>query len=126
MMIGIALPEGLGLEFYQGPTNQCIAPTDSLQDEHLITQIFETDKNKTDGKKFLDQIICPPEDSGKTKLNSNDTVVKNLRQLDVDNSSSEGHSINSNDTKRRKREEDGKLNFKKKKNQKTSHPPPMP
>ncbi|GAB4845942.1 hypothetical protein Ancab_024948 [Ancistrocladus abbreviatus] len=107
MMIGIALLKGLGLEFYQGPNQNIQALIDGLQDEHSIAQILDTGKNDADGQKLLEQIICQLEDSRKTKLNSNDTVVKNLRQLKVDNSSLEGPSINSNDIKCRKKEEDG-------------------
>ncbi|GAB4857024.1 hypothetical protein Ancab_014936, partial [Ancistrocladus abbreviatus] len=82
MMTGLALSDGLGLEFYQGPSHNILALIDGLQDEHPLTQVLDTGKNEADGQKFLDQIIYQPEDSCKTKLNSNDTVAKNLRQLE--------------------------------------------
>ncbi|GAB4860353.1 hypothetical protein Ancab_035512, partial [Ancistrocladus abbreviatus] len=42
MMTGIAFLEGIGLEFYQGPHQNILAPIDGLQDEHLVTQILDT------------------------------------------------------------------------------------
>ncbi|GAB4839345.1 hypothetical protein Ancab_028872 [Ancistrocladus abbreviatus] len=126
MMTGLTLPKGMGLKFYQGSHQNILAALDGLQDEHSVTQILETGKNEVDGQIPLDQIINQQEDFGQNKLTSNDTVIKNLGQLDVDNSSLDGPSINSNDIKCKKREEDGKTNPKKKKNQKTSHSTPMP
>ncbi|GAB4850238.1 hypothetical protein Ancab_029534, partial [Ancistrocladus abbreviatus] len=116
MKTGIPLPKCLGLEFYQGQNQNILAHIDGLQDEHSLTQILDTSKNEANGQMLLEQIIYQSEEFGKIKLNSNDTVVKNLRQLKVDNSSLEGPSINSNDIKHSKRNEDGKSNSKKKKN----------
>ncbi|GAB4824920.1 hypothetical protein Ancab_007792, partial [Ancistrocladus abbreviatus] len=64
----------LGLEFYQGLDQNILAPIEDLQDEHLVTQILDTSKNKDDVQKFLEQIIYQLEDSRKIKLNSNDAV----------------------------------------------------
>ncbi|GAB4849665.1 hypothetical protein Ancab_004460, partial [Ancistrocladus abbreviatus] len=115
MMIDIALLEGIGLDFYQGPNQNLAAPTVGPHDEHSTTQLVDDGKNEAEGQTLFEQLICPPEKFGKIKLNSNDTMVKNLKQLKVDNSSSKGPSINSNDVKHRKREEDGKYNHKKRK-----------
>ncbi|GAB4831647.1 hypothetical protein Ancab_005659 [Ancistrocladus abbreviatus] len=65
MMTRLALPEGMGLKFYQGSHQNILAPLDGLQDEHPVTQILEIWKNKVDGQIPLDQIISQPEDSGK-------------------------------------------------------------
>ncbi|GAB4843413.1 hypothetical protein Ancab_013375 [Ancistrocladus abbreviatus] len=126
MMTSLAFPEDMGLEFYLGQHQNILASVDGLRDEHSVTQILDIGKNEVDGQLPLEQIISQPVESRQKNLNFNDTVVKNMRQLDVDNSSSDGLFINSNDVKFMKREEDRKHNPKKKKNQKTSHPIPMP
>ncbi|GAB4849711.1 hypothetical protein Ancab_004505 [Ancistrocladus abbreviatus] len=126
MMTGLALPEGIHHEFYHVPQQTLVATTDDTQDVHSATLLAYESKKDDNDKLLLAQVIYPLEDSTKTILNSNDTVVKNLKQLEVYNSSFEEPSINSTDVKRRKRGEDGKTTTKKKKSQKTSHSTPMP
>ncbi|GAB4838058.1 hypothetical protein Ancab_027588 [Ancistrocladus abbreviatus] len=109
-MTDLIFSEGMGIEFYQGPHQNILAPIDGLQDEHLVTQVLDIGKNEVDGQIPLEQIISQPEDSRQKKLNSNNIVVKNLRQLDVNNSSLDVPSINSIDIKHRKRDDDGKHN----------------
>ncbi|GAB4842663.1 hypothetical protein Ancab_012637 [Ancistrocladus abbreviatus] len=46
VMTGIALPEGLGLEFYQGLNHNTLAPIDGFQDEHSVTQTLDTGKKE--------------------------------------------------------------------------------
>ncbi|GAB4848081.1 hypothetical protein Ancab_002743 [Ancistrocladus abbreviatus] len=73
MMTGLALPKGMGLEFYQGSHQNILFLSDVLQDEHSVIQILETGQNEVDGQIPLDQIISQPEDFGQNKLTSNDT-----------------------------------------------------
>ncbi|GAB4855452.1 hypothetical protein Ancab_024070 [Ancistrocladus abbreviatus] len=54
VMTGITIPEGMGLEFYQGLNHNTLSPIDSLQDEHSITQILDIDKKEAKGQMLLD------------------------------------------------------------------------
>ncbi|GAB4833601.1 hypothetical protein Ancab_031846 [Ancistrocladus abbreviatus] len=126
MMTSLVFPESIPPEFYHVQTHALANATAGLQDEHSKTLLVDKGKKDDVGQLLLEQVMCPLEESVKTNLNSNDKVVKNLKQLEVDNSNSEGPFINSNDVKHYKREEDGKTNHKKKKSQKTSHSNPVP
>ncbi|GAB4826549.1 hypothetical protein Ancab_033443 [Ancistrocladus abbreviatus] len=111
MMTGLALPECIGFKFYLGLHQNFLAPIVGFQDEHLVTQILDIGKTKVDGQLPFEQIISQLEDSRQKKLNSDDIVVKNPRQLDMDNSSLDGPSINSNDVEHRRREKDDVLDL---------------
>ncbi|GAB4860463.1 hypothetical protein Ancab_035623 [Ancistrocladus abbreviatus] len=103
MMTGLALPEGIHHDFYHVSHQTLVATTDGIQNTHSTTLLVDESKNDDDEQLLLAQVICPPKESAETILNSNDIVVKHLKQLEVENSSSEGPSINSTDVKRRKR-----------------------
>ncbi|GAB4841752.1 hypothetical protein Ancab_022474 [Ancistrocladus abbreviatus] len=99
MMTGLAVLTGIHREFYHVPQPTLAATTDGIQDAHSATLLADKSQKDDDGKLLLDQVMCPSEDSTTTNLNSNDTVVKNLKQLEVDISSFEGPSINFTDAK---------------------------
>ncbi|GAB4849893.1 hypothetical protein Ancab_004693 [Ancistrocladus abbreviatus] len=63
---------------------------EGIQDENMATFIVNDKNERNDGRAFLEQMLCQPHPTENTDLNSNDTVLKNLKQLEVENSSSEG------------------------------------
>ncbi|GAB4854352.1 Inositol oxygenase 1 [Ancistrocladus abbreviatus] len=68
------------------------------------------------------QILDPPAGPAKSGLNSNDTMVKNMTYLDMENSNSDGPLINSTDLKRKKKGAEGRGHSMKNKTNKTSIP----
>ncbi|GAB4856839.1 hypothetical protein Ancab_014758 [Ancistrocladus abbreviatus] len=126
IMVDIALSFGLNLEFYLVTIQAFDDANDNFEDVHSTTLVVNEDKEETVGPLYLEQILCPLEGSIRIDSNSNDMMVKKLKQLDVDHSNFEGPYLNSSDLKRRKRKDDQKPNFKKKKHQKASSSYPVP
>ncbi|GAB4845809.1 hypothetical protein Ancab_039218, partial [Ancistrocladus abbreviatus] len=86
-----------------------------LQDGNSITVVVNEDKKVNIGEYQIEQIFSQPNESTRNDLNSNNIMVKNLKQLEMDNFSFEGLSVSSGDLQRRKKEEDGRQTPKKKK-----------
>ncbi|GAB4834467.1 hypothetical protein Ancab_032723, partial [Ancistrocladus abbreviatus] len=82
-----------GLDFGLPPTPFVPPLYEGVQDENLATLLITNVNEKIEGNVLLDQILYPPHRTENIDMNSNDTVLKNLKQLDVENSISEGPSI---------------------------------
>ncbi|GAB4834461.1 hypothetical protein Ancab_032717 [Ancistrocladus abbreviatus] len=121
LLVGLTTPLVSGPDFGL-PPNPFVPPLyEGVLDENLATLLVADVNGQIDGNVLLDQILCPPQNIENIDMNSNDTVLKNLKQLDVENSSSEGPSINSSDMKRKKKDDESRSSQKKKKAHKTSH-----
>ncbi|GAB4834465.1 hypothetical protein Ancab_032721 [Ancistrocladus abbreviatus] len=120
-LAGLTTPLVNGPDFGLPPTPFVPPLYEGVLDENLATLLVTDVNGKIDGNVLLDQILCPPQNIENIDMNSNDTVLKNLKQLDVENSSSEGPSINSSDLKRKKKDDESRSSQKKKKAHKTSH-----
>ncbi|GAB4834471.1 hypothetical protein Ancab_032727 [Ancistrocladus abbreviatus] len=97
-----------GPDFGLPPTPFVPPLYEGVPDENLATLLITNVNEKIDGNVLLDQILCPPYHTENIDMNSNDTVLKNLKQLDVENSSSKGPSINSSDLKRKKKDDESR------------------
>ncbi|GAB4836132.1 hypothetical protein Ancab_001047 [Ancistrocladus abbreviatus] len=93
-----------------------------LRDENSATFQVEDDPEAAASTFFVQQILDPPADPTKSNLNSNDTMVKNLKHLYMENSRSDGPSINSTDLKRKKKGTEGRAHSKKNKTNKSFVP----
>ncbi|GAB4834462.1 hypothetical protein Ancab_032718 [Ancistrocladus abbreviatus] len=97
-----------GLDFGLPPTPFVPPLYEGVPDENMATLLITNVNEKIEGNALLDQILYPPHRTENIDMNSNDTVLKNLKQLDVENSSSEGPSINSSDLKRKKKDNESR------------------
>ncbi|GAB4834458.1 hypothetical protein Ancab_032714 [Ancistrocladus abbreviatus] len=121
LLAGLTTPLVSGLDFGLPPTPFVPPLYEGVLDENLATLLVTDVNGKIDGNVLLDQILRPPQNIENIDMNSNDTILKNLKQLDMENSSSEGPSINSSDLKRKKKDDESRSSQKKKKAHKTSH-----
>ncbi|GAB4838929.1 hypothetical protein Ancab_028461 [Ancistrocladus abbreviatus] len=92
---------GHGMGSFQPQT----IPSEVVHDEHSATMLIEANKD-------LDEEVSP-----RNELASNDTMIQNLKRLDVENSSFDGQSITSAEPKHRRIFDDDKSTSKKKKSQ---------
>ncbi|GAB4845064.1 hypothetical protein Ancab_038470 [Ancistrocladus abbreviatus] len=75
MMTGLTVPEGIHRQFFNVPWPTLVATTDGIQHAHSATLLADESQKYDDDKLLIDHVICLPEDSTKTNLNSNDMVV---------------------------------------------------
>ncbi|GAB4845930.1 hypothetical protein Ancab_024936 [Ancistrocladus abbreviatus] len=128
----LAYMEGLDTTSKMDPNYIPIAPhplapvTEVIQEINSISMTPQADKVLTTEGFFIAQNLPLAEESTQLAINSNDTVVCNMKKLDMDNSSLEGHSISSTEPKHRKCTDEWKALAKKKKTQPTLQPPDVP
>ncbi|GAB4836032.1 hypothetical protein Ancab_000949 [Ancistrocladus abbreviatus] len=99
MMTSMTLLESIPPEFYHVSTLTLANATVGLPGQHSATLLMDESKKDDDGQLLLAHVMCPLDESVKSNLNSNDIAVRNLKQLEVNNSNSEGPFINSHDVK---------------------------
>ncbi|GAB4860804.1 hypothetical protein Ancab_035967 [Ancistrocladus abbreviatus] len=84
-------------------------------DETLANISIETNREFDVGGFLANHVPYQVDEIIKNELMSNDTMIQNLKRLDVENSSSEGHSVTSAEPKHRKAFDVDKPTSKKKK-----------
>ncbi|GAB4855021.1 hypothetical protein Ancab_023608, partial [Ancistrocladus abbreviatus] len=84
-------------------------------DKPLANMSIETNKEFNVEGFLVDHVPHQIDEINKNKLMSNDTMIQNLKRLDVDNSSFEGHSITLVEPKHQKAFDADKTTLKKKK-----------
>ncbi|GAB4837399.1 hypothetical protein Ancab_002271, partial [Ancistrocladus abbreviatus] len=105
-MAGLDIPNVMAPRFYPVPFQVISTVNEVLQDKDSATMVVTAAKEPNTGDYFVEQILNQTEEIARNELNSNVAVMKNMKQLDVENSSSEDVSISLGDPKRRKREEE--------------------
>ncbi|GAB4846449.1 hypothetical protein Ancab_025454 [Ancistrocladus abbreviatus] len=114
-MVGLNMSSVVALGI--GPFGPPDLPKEMASDANLANTIIETNR-EFDVEGFLTaKAPHQVDETIENELMSNDTMIQNLKRLDVKNSSSEGHSISSVEAKRRKVVDDVKPISKKKKTQ---------
>ncbi|GAB4852050.1 hypothetical protein Ancab_016243 [Ancistrocladus abbreviatus] len=88
-------------------------PKEMVQDEHLATILMEAHKAIDIGNFLADHDRNQPNETIKNEITSNDTMVQNLKKLDVENSSSKRHFVTSAEPKCRKVVDEGRPTLKK-------------
>ncbi|GAB4833273.1 hypothetical protein Ancab_031520 [Ancistrocladus abbreviatus] len=71
-----------------------------VYDEHSAMDLSEVDKAFETGMFLIDHDYAI--EFPKNDITSNDTMIQNLKKLDVENSGSKGHSVSSTDSKHKK------------------------
>ncbi|GAB4838806.1 hypothetical protein Ancab_028348 [Ancistrocladus abbreviatus] len=112
--------DGLDMSSVVAPGICSFGPQDLTKemahDEPSTNMIIETNR-EFDVKGFLADHVPHQTNEINNELMSNDTTIQNLKRLDVDNSSFEGHSVTSMEPKHRKVFDADKPTSKKKKTQ---------
>ncbi|GAB4849693.1 hypothetical protein Ancab_004487 [Ancistrocladus abbreviatus] len=101
-------------------------PKEIVQDEYSANVLIEANKAFKTRIFLVDHDPNQANETLKNEITSNDTMVQNLKNLDVNNSGSVGHSVTSTKPKCKKVFNEDKLTLKKKNIQSTSAYPDIP
>ncbi|GAB4849466.1 hypothetical protein Ancab_004260 [Ancistrocladus abbreviatus] len=73
--------------------------TEVIQEINYVSMTPQANKVLDTEGYLIARNLSPAEDSIQSAINSNDIMVHNMKKLEMDNSSSEGHSISSTEPK---------------------------
>ncbi|GAB4837897.1 hypothetical protein Ancab_027422 [Ancistrocladus abbreviatus] len=121
-LASLAPPTNVATNFYPLQSQIIAFNQGGLEDENSVTFLVEDDPEAATSTFFVQQILDPPIGLAKSDLNSNDSMVKNLKHFDMENSNSNKPSINSTGLKKKKKGVEGRAHSKKNNTNKTSVP----